>query len=167
MMANYTFSGGAKLQEVLKKLAAKAEADKLLKVGFFEGATENENGAATPMVAYVNEFGGAVVGAVDADGMDDSGNKVQNRPPRPFFRRMISLGEKHWGKDLGAMLQYHNLEANAALSELGTQMKDELVDSIAARVYAPLSPKTIARKGNDQTLIDSGDMQNAVDFQID
>lgn len=88
-------------------------------------------------------------------------------PARPFFRRMIKLGEKHWGDDFAAMLKHHELDVDKAAQELGMQMEDELKQSIADRVYAPLKPATIAAKGNDQTLIDSNDMQNAVMFKVE
>ena len=87
-------------------------------------------------------------------------------PARPFFRRMIKLGEGHWGEDLGKALKRYKYNATQALSYLGTQLSEELKESIQARVYAPLANSTVKAKGHDQTLIDTGDMLNAVDFNI-
>jgi len=87
-------------------------------------------------------------------------------PPRPFFRRMISLGKKHWGDDLGKIMVAVNYDATLALSQLGEKMAGELVQSITDQVYAPLAQSTVAKKGFDTTLVDSADMKRAVDFQI-
>ena len=88
-------------------------------------------------------------------------------PARPFFRRMIKLGGKHWGEDLGDMLVARDYDVDRAMAELGTQMVGELQKSILDPVYVPLAKSTIAKKGNDQTLVDSGDMLNAVDFEVE
>lgn len=88
-------------------------------------------------------------------------------PSRPFFRRMIANGEKHWGDDLGVALTKNGLDVDKAMAFMGEQLTEELQESIQAPGYKPLAPSTIAAKGHDQTLIDSGDMINAVKFEIE
>lgn len=88
-------------------------------------------------------------------------------PPRPFFRRMISSGEKHWGNDLGRHLTRFGMNSEKAMDYMGQQMVEELQESIQAQGYAPLKPSTVKSKGNDQTLIDSADMLNAVAYEVE
>jgi len=88
-------------------------------------------------------------------------------PPRPFFRRMIHVGRDHWGQDLGGMLTATGYNAPVALRKLGEQMVGELQQSIRDQVYKPLAKSTVSKKGFDTTLVDSGDMVNAVAAKVD
>ncbi len=87
-------------------------------------------------------------------------------PSRPFFRRMIKLGEKHWGDDLGSHLKHYGLDSDLSMIAMGQQLTNELQDSILAPGYVPLAESTIRAKGNSQTLVDSNDMINAVAFEV-
>jgi len=147
-MANKVFTGGDSLKRKLKELSTQVDKANKLSAGFFEGSTENKSGQPIPLVALLDEYG------------------TKNMPSRPFFRRMIKMGEKHWGEDLAVLLKHYEYDSDKALGALGLRLEDELKQSIADRVYTPLAPRTVARKGNDQTLIDSGDMQNAVAYRV-
>lgn len=199
VMSKRVFSGGTKLQEKLKELSKLADKSATLRVGFFEGSTEEKSGVPSAYVALCNEFGGTIpehtvpehvakiYRKVGKNGNFLNGAKFTKKgqsnfetehvvpehvvpehkvPPRPFFRRMVSLGEPHWGEDLGGELIAANFNVDAAMGVMGVRLTDELKNSIQARVYAPNADSTIAKKGHDQTLIDSGDMLNAVAFQI-
>lgn len=87
-------------------------------------------------------------------------------PPRPFFRRMISLGKPHWGEDLGKIMEAVNYDGKLALTKLGEDMAGELVQSIKDQVYAPLAKSTMAKKGFSTTLTDSSAMRNSVGSQV-
>ena len=150
MATQGVFKGGDKLKLILERIAAKANENKLVNVGFFEGSTESQSGLPTAFVAICNEYGSPSRGV----------------PPRPFFRRMIQHGSPHWGIDLGAALVHYEMDSSKALEGMGHQMVAELQGSIQDRVYAPLKESTVARKGNDQTLIDSADMIQSVNFQV-
>ena len=198
-MAAKLLSGGEGLKAKLKELAKLANQNALLKVGFFEGSTENKSNVPTAYVALCNEYGGTIpertvpahmtklYRKVDKSGNLLNGGKFTRRsksnfetehfvpehkipahkvPSRPFFRRMIKLGEPHWADDLGKALVRFKYDSKRAMNYVGIQMTDELRNSIQARVYAPLAASTIAKKGNDQTLIDSSDMNNAVAFEV-
>jgi len=198
-MSKRVFSGGTKLQEKLKELSKLADKSATLRVGFFEGSTEEKSDLPSAYIAMCNEFGGTIpehtvpehvakiYRKVGKNGNFLNGAKFTKKgqsnfetehivpehvvpehttPPRAFFRRMINLGKPHWGGDLSDELIESNLNADIALGRMGERMTDELKNSIQARVYAPNAKSTIDRKGHDQTLIDSGDMLNAVAFQI-
>ena len=144
-----SFKGGEKLAALLKQYEKNLGDEPSVSVGFFSGSRESKTDQPTAYVALCNEYG------------------TKNAPPRPFFRNMVINGKPNWGKNLGAYLISENMNSSAALNDMGMLMKEQLQESIQAPGYAPLAESTIARKGNAQTLIDSSDMINAVDFQVD
>jgi hypothetical protein len=199
-MATKIFTGGGKLKTKLQELLSSLNKSEKLQVGFFEGSIENKTGVSTPLVAFMNEFGGTIperivpasrtkiYRRVDKNGNFLNGAKFVKRgssnfetehdvpehvipehkiPSRPFFRRMIKAGEPHWGHDLGAALQHYDFDAEKALVAMGEQLIVELQKSIKAPILPKLAKSTVARKGNDQTLIDSNDMWNAVKFNVE
>jgi hypothetical protein len=148
-MAKAPFSGGSKLSAKLASIAAKVSNATVVNVGFLEGATYPDL-TSVPMVAAINEYG----------------SPAQNIPPRPFFRQMIASESGHWAADTAAALKGADFDAAAALGAMGKSVKGELQTSIANFVGAPLSPKTIARKGFDKQLIDTNDMRNSVAYEV-
>jgi hypothetical protein len=186
-------TGGDKLKSYLKDLAKKISHSGVLNVGFLEGSSERKGNIPSALVALWNEFGGTatipehdvtVYRQVDDNGDFMHGGKfvkkhksnfstthhvdeyTATRPPRPFFRRMIARGKGHWGDDLGKILQARDYDVEDSLDLMGTKMDNELKDSIQANVYAPLAKSTVDKKGNDQQLIDSGDMINNVNHEV-
>ena len=193
-MAVKVFTGGEKLEAKLRELAAQVTKAGTLNVGFLEGATYPD-GVAIANIAAVQEFGATiempereqtVYRSVNAQGNAflKNGRFVKRGranfssthhvaaytitiPPRPFFRRMVSLGRKHWGGDVALALKLKNYDAPKALKLVGEQMVGELQQSITDQVYKPLANSTVAKKGFDTTLIDKGTMLRAVDSEIE
>lgn len=144
-MAIKSLSGGAKLEATLRELSKKARNAATLKVGFQNGATYPD-GQLVSMVAAFNEFGAP----------------SRKQPPRPFFRIMIKENVSGWGARLGAYLYDSDFDAKVSLDKLGEDMHGQLIDSIRALTDPPLSPVTIAKKGFDKPLIDTGHMWNSI-----
>jgi hypothetical protein len=142
-----TLEGGDKLKAALAALAAKVSKPGTLNVGFLEGATYPD-GTPVALVAFWNEFG------------------TKRIPPRPFFRHMIAAESGHWGKDLGAMLLSTAYDVDRSLKFMGEEIKGELQQSIIDTNSPPNAPSTIARKGFSKTLIDTGHMQNSIDYEV-
>lgn len=192
-MTSLSISGGDKLEKYMKELAKKISKGAAVDVGFLEGSTEGKENIPSAQVALWNEFGGTFTipaheqtihrsikenGEFNKNGrfvkQKDSNYETTHhvdavtvtRPPRPFFRRMIWMGKEHWGVDLSELLQNTGYDSAKALALMGESMKGELQNSIKANVYAPLAKSTIRNKGNDQQLIESGDMWNAVDYEV-
>jgi hypothetical protein len=139
--------GGQGMDSRLEAMAQRASDATEVQVGWFEDATYPD-GDYVAMVAALNEFG------------------WKHAPPRPFFRRMIAAGEKHWGPDLGKLLQASNFDAKQSLGQMGLSMEGELQASIHAGGFAPLKPATIAAKGFATQLIDSSRMVNSVASKV-
>lgn len=146
-MAAYSFTGGDKLKAKLEELSKKVAKAAIVQVGFFEGSNES-NGASTPMVAAIQEFGAPAKGI----------------PPRPFFRTMVAKEEGHWGEDLGAALLATDYNAEKALGQMGEAMGGELRESIIALTEPKLSDVTLLlreRFGNQPQEVTFANVQQA------
>jgi hypothetical protein len=141
--------GGGKFSDWLKSTAQEA-ANKRVDIGFFADATY-EDGTLVPLVAAIQEFGAP----------------SQNIPPRPFFRQMIQKNQSHWPDDIGKALKATDYDAEKALAVVGEMVAGELREEITAFDGAPLSPKTIARKGSDKQLVDTGTMLKSVTSRVE
>lgn len=141
------FKGGDKLEAVLRGTAQKLAAGKLLRVGFLE-TEKYPDGTNVAQVAFWNEYG------------------TVKSPPRPFFRNMIADKSGKWGAALGANLAATGYDTTKALSLVGTGIKDQLTKSIVDFASPGNAPYTIAQKGFDKPLVDTGQMQRAPAFDI-
>jgi hypothetical protein len=150
-----SISGGGKLTAHLAKIAAKLSGGGAVKVGFLEGATypadaDKPDTAALPVaqVAFWNEFG------------------TSRAPPRPFFRSMIADKSPEWGRQMGAVAKANDYDGTKTLQLMGEGVKDQLVTSINEFSEPALAPATVARKGFDKPLIDTGVMIRNVDYEL-
>ena len=148
-MAAFEFKGGEALQAKLKELAAQVSTAHEVKVGFFEDATYPD-GTPVAMIAAIQDFGAP----------------AKNIPPRPFFRTMIKQGETHWGDDLGKILVAADYNAATALSRMGENMVGELQTEIRDWSDPPNAPRTIAAKGFNKPLVDTGQMLKSVSREV-
>lgn len=165
-MANHVV-GGKKLQLALKSIEQKITNTGVLRVGFLEGSRypaktnarflKAVGSKATPSVqpampiaqaAFWNEYG------------------TTRAPARPFFRTTIAKKSKTWGDKLGKAIKATNYDGKAALALLGQDMRDDVEASIAQWSDPANAALTIKIKGFDKPLVDSGDMQRAVDYEV-
>lgn len=164
-------------------------------VGFLEGSTYDDKGH-TPVaqVALTNEFGGVihreagtttVYRKTDAKGTHFLKNgrfvkKSQSNfasehshdaytitiPPRPFFRTMVREKSPAWPEQLAGYVKVYDFDVVKSLSAMGELIRGQLVASIKALVSPPNAVSTIAKKGFDKPLIDSGHMWQSVDKEV-
>jgi hypothetical protein len=95
------------------------------------------------------------------------GAPAANIPARPFFSNMVRTKSPTWGESLGNLLQKANYDGQKALNGLGYGISAQLQQSIEDTNSPPLSPATIAAKGVSKPLIDTGHMQNSVQYDVD
>lgn len=145
-----SISGGAKLQAALADLSAKVTKKSEVSIGFFEGSTYPD-GTSIPLVAFINEYG----------------RPEKGQPPRPFFRDMIAAKSAEWPKAIGTLLPANGYDAAKVLALAGQGIKDQLQASIRNFDSVPLAPSTIAAKGFDRQLVDTGLMRDSVGFKVD
>lgn len=148
-MADVVLSGGAKLKAALAKIAKGVGQPVTVRVGFLEGA-KYPDGKPVAMIAAIQDFGAPAAGI----------------PPRPFFRNMIAKKKGEWPAAIAAALEDNDYDARAALDLVGEVIAGQLRQSIRDTNEPPLKPATIARKGFDKPLIDTGHMLNSVDFEV-
>ena len=79
---------------------------------------------------------------------------------------MINAKSKEWGQKLSQALIASDYDGEAALRTLGQDVADDITRSIAEWDSPPNADLTQRIKGFDKPLIDSGDMQRAVDYEI-
>lgn len=145
-----TFSGGEKLQAVLRELSDKIK-DSGVRVGFLENATYPD-GQPVAAVAAFNNFG------------------TRNAPPRPFFSNMVEEEKDGWGDALAKLCKETNYDIPKVMALMGEGIKGQLQQAIIDFNDPPDSEETIARKrskhGADATLVDTGHMLNSVDYEV-
>lgn len=144
------FSGGealqTKLQEILRKIKNQPE----VKVGFLEGSTYPD-GTPVALVAAINNFGAPAAGI----------------PARPFFSNMVREKSPNWGKSLANILVTNNYDAKKSLALMGEGIGSQLQDSIQKLADPANADSTVARKGFNKPLIETGHMINSVGYEVD
>lgn len=142
-----TIKGGQKLVLYLEKLAAQLRQPAVLRVGFLENA-KYPKGTPVAMVAAIQDFG------------------TKKIPSRPFFRNMIAAKKSEWGPALELALKRNKMDVKKSMQQLGEGIAGQLRQSIRDTNEPPLSPVTIARKGFEKPLVDTGHMLASVDYEI-
>lgn len=142
-----TVTGGTKLREALNRIGTSLRTATRVEAGFLDRATYPD-GTMVAAVAAFNEFGTAKI------------------PPRPFFRLMIRKNSAKWPINLRTALTQTGFDAAASLGLVGQEIQEELQDSIRSNTPPPNAPSTVAAKGFDRTLIDTGIMLNSVKHNV-
>lgn len=120
-------------------------------VGWQQGDAEEE-GTDMTIIAAANEFGSS------------SGAK----PARPFMRQSF---ENHQSElqaicDKANQIIVNGGTAEDALNKIGSTCKGLVQKEIVEGDFVPNTPETIARKGSDKPLIDTGHMRQTVNYVI-
>lgn len=191
-MAVIGMSGGDALRKRLDDIKAKLGAGEVLRLGFLEGSTYPD-GTPTAQIAAIQEFGATI--KVEAHQttifrkVDKSGEFMKNGrfvrqnlsnfatthnvpehtvtiPARPYFRHMIEAKSPGWGVAMAKNLKATDYDAAQTLKRMGEGIKGQLQQSIRDFDEVPLARSTIARKGNDKQLIETGHMVSSADYEV-
>lgn len=185
--------GGTNAIKVVTQLQQQLARPPTLQIGFLDGATYPD-GTSVPLIAALNEYGGVIkrpasqitiYRKVNAAGTGflRNGRFVRRSqsnfasthavpaytitiPPRPFMRTMITKYSKDWGREAGQLLVSNNYDMDRAMHLMGERIKGQLQQTIIEFKSPPNAPSTIARKGFNDPLIDTGHMLNSVDYEI-
>lgn len=143
-------SGGQKLEAALAAISSKLKRGGQVKVGFLSNA-KYPDGTPVAMIAAIQDFGAPSRGI----------------PPRPFFRTMVAKEQAGWPAEIAKDLVRTNYDVDQTLGRMGALIAGQLRESIVNTNEPALKPATIARKGSDKPLIDTGHMFQSVDFKVD
>jgi hypothetical protein len=179
-----SMKGGAFLQKRLQEIAKNISKPGALRVGFLEDATY-EDGTQVSYISAIQEFvgtydhPGGTSYTIGKDGMATfrkkdfegpvsgvTGKHQITIPARPYFRTMIQAHKGEWGDQLGKVIVANNYDAEKSMGLMGEVIKGELQESIGQLTSPPLAPSTVKKKGFDKPLIDTGHMQNSVDYDV-
>ncbi|MEY1087317.1 hypothetical protein AB7160_00470 [Morganella morganii] len=137
----------SKLEEALEKYMSGTAVT--LRAGILEEA-KYPDGTQVAQVGYIQEYG-----APEA--------KI---PPRPFFRAVINEGKQVWPAILASGVEHYQGDVKSALALLGEQIVGELSQSVRDWNSPPNAPATIAKKGFNKPLIDTGQMANSFSYEV-
>lgn len=149
--------GGELMDRYLRTITKKLGTNVAVRVGWLAGArysgTHPIRGGKTfdgpvAQVAFWNEHG------------------TTKMPARPMVRATIANHSDQWGDRLGKTLRATKYNARQSLAIMGRGIQQEIRQTIVEWTDPPNSAYTVAKKGFNKPLIDSGTMQRAVDFQV-
>ena len=147
-----TIAGGSALEKRLAELAKSVRKAASVRIGFIENNTYPD-GTSVALVAAINEWGQTRV--------------HPHQPPRPYFRRMIKEKSPEWPNAISNLLVANDYDAEKVLNIVGDAIAGQLRQSITDFVDPPLAPATIAAKGSDKPLIESGLMLKSISFEVE
>lgn len=138
--------GGSLFEQVTDQLIENASKKAVVDIGFMGDATERKSGINTALVAIFNEYG----------------VPSHKQPPRPFFRGMIDKQKKNWPGQISKLLKDNDYDVHKTMDLMGEEIAGQLHDAIIDYKGPLLAPSTVARKGFDKQLVDTGDMLNSI-----
>jgi hypothetical protein len=149
MATDHILSGADKVSAALEAIARKMGAGNVT-VGFMAGATYPD-GTPVAAVAFWNEFG----------------RPSEGQPPRPFFRQMIAAESPGWAGKMAKLAKATNYDGDRVLALMGEDIKGALQESITNFSSPGLAASTIAAKGFAKPLIDTSNMLNSIDYEVE
>lgn len=145
-----TMHGGADIEKAIRDIAKKLGKAGTVRAGFLEGAT-NTDGQSIPMIAAIHNFGAPAAGI----------------PPRPFFSQAISKGKQTWPKRVVKIAQAANYDGDLIMNRIGEMLRADIQQAIHDVKGRKLEDATAKRKGFPTLLIDTSEMLNSVDYEVE
>ena len=117
-----------------------------VRVGVLENATYPD-GTPVAMVAFWNEYG------------------TRTSPVRAFFRTTVSEQKKNWVLSVQNLMKMHN-DPKQVMGLIGVHMQEQIVQSINTWSDPPNSAYTIAKKGFDKPLVETGVLMRSIKSEV-
>ena len=131
------------LASALKKYS---EMNASVRVGVLESATYPD-GTPVAMVAFWNEYG------------------TKTSPVRAFFRTTVSDQKKNWVLSVQNLMKMHD-DPKKVMGLIGEHMRGQIVQSINTWTDPPNAPYTVAMKGFNAPLRDTGQLMRSISFEV-
>ena len=107
----------------------------------------DENGKSNAVKAFLNEYG------------------TKTAPPRPAMRQTVNDFKSDWIETFKKSIA-SGKDINFTLTLVGQQMATDMVYTYTAFKNPPNAASTIAKKGFDKPLDDTGSMINSISFEV-
>ncbi len=141
------------------------DADELVTLGIVavanEFGTDRANGQADSI------FGDVTPKGASANGARGAGVHV---PERSFIRSTVDAKKNGEWRIAAEALRKEMIEGrmttDRALGLMGLRIKKDIQEKIRSQVPPPNAPSTIAAKGSDHPLINTGQLLNSIDFEV-
>lgn len=117
-----------------------------VRVGVLENSTYPD-GTPVAMVAFWNEYG------------------TRTSPVRAFFRTTVSENKKNWVLSVQNLMKIHN-DPKQVMGLIGVHMQEQIVQSINTWSDPPNSAYTIAKKGFDKPLVETGLLMRSIKSEV-
>ena len=130
---------------------------KQIKAGVLWSAGTGKNGVSIAFYASCNEYG-----------TYGSGSEWQRIPARPFMSRTADE-QRMWKTPVKNAVNriIGGAEVIAELNVVGEKMKKDIKNNIGIiGKYKPLAPSTVAKKGHNIPLMDTGALYDSIDFEV-
>jgi hypothetical protein len=186
---------GKKIQAALDKMAGNVFNASSVEIGWNKEARYGADKGGMPVasVAVTNEYGGTITipehtvsnyRQVDKSGEFARGGKFVKRavsnfetthtvpehtvtiPPRPFFRGMVAAEKQFWPTDMAHALRESQYNMKHALGLMGEEITGKLQQSIIEFNDPANAPSTVARKGFNDPLVESGVMLRTANYTV-
>ena len=95
--------------------------------------------------------------------------KSVNIPARPFLERTIIVNGTKWNErwaDLVTEMLNGSGTAKSVMDNLGKQMVTDMREQLSDYIRPHNAPLTIANKGFDDTLMDTGKLSKSIDYRV-
>lgn len=142
------------VEQALKDLAKRMTGPTKVLVGVPKGAGTYEDGLTLATVAAVNNFG-------SADGLI---------PPRPVLQPAVEKGAPQYQRLAEVMIPKvlsGQMEMRMLLEQMGTLAEGHVKQEITDLRIPPNAASTIASKGSDNPLIDTGAFRQSIRYVVD
>lgn len=116
--------------------------------------THKDSDLTVAQIGAIHEFGAPAAGI----------------PERPFLRGSIQKNRQKYialNRNSLKKIISGDLDMNGALGLLGTRAAADVQREIRAGDFVALDPKTIKRKGSSKPLIDTGQLRQSIDWELD
>ena len=130
---------------------------KQIKAGVLWSAGTGKNGVSIAFYASCNEYG-----------TYGSGSEWQRIPARPFMSKTADE-QRMWKTPVKNAVNriIGGAEVIAELNVVGEKMKKDIKNNIGIiGKYKPLAPSTVAKKGHNIPLMDTGALYDSIDFEV-
>lgn len=141
-------SKGLKISQIIANQYPELKEGYTIEIGIADGA-KYPNGQSVADVAYCNEYGTTKI------------------PARPFISATYLKCSSEWGSQFEWILEQSGFKLQASLEAFANMVVGQVKNEINNIWEPALSPFTVARKGTDKPLIDTGLLMNSIDYQIE